>query len=135
MDLFLSLLLVLHLVALVVAGATNVAMPLVGRAMGVAPPETRQRLAPIARRLSQNARGALAVLVLTGIAMVQLRYGGDVLGLGPWFLAKLACVVAILVALVAGLVLKPGAIDPRIFAWTTRLALLGIIVCSVMTFG
>ncbi|MBZ0229512.1 MAG: hypothetical protein K8F58_13810 [Bauldia sp.] len=135
MDLTFSILLVLHLTALVVGGATNVAMPLLGRQMAGAPPEALGRLGPIARQLGINSRAALAVLVVTGLAMLWLRYGGDAAGLGPWFVAKLVFIALILVALLVGLVARPGTLDPRIFALVTRVALFGIIASSVMTFG
>jgi hypothetical protein len=135
MDLAFDLLLILHLGALVVGGATNVAMPLVGRQMAGAPPEVLGRLGPIARQLSLNSRIAVGVLVVTGIAMLWLRYGGDAAGLGPWFITKLVFVGVILAALAIGLLAKPGAINPRVFGLVTRLALIGIIVASVLTFG
>ena len=135
MDLTFSILLVLHLTALVVGGAPNVAMPLLGRQMAGAPPEALGRLGPIARQLGINSRAALAVLVVTGLAMLWLRYGGDAAGLGPWFVAKLVFIALILVALLVGLVARPGTLDPRIFALVTRVALFGIIASSVMTFG
>ena len=135
MDLTFSILLVLHLTALVVGGAANVAMPLLGRQMAGASPEALGRLGPIARQLGINSRAALAVLVVTGLAMLWLRYGGDAAGLGPWFVAKLVFIALILVALLVGLVARPGTLDPRIFALVTRVALFGIIASSVMTFG
>ena len=75
------------------------------------------------------------MLVVTGLAMLWLRYGGDAAGLGPWFVAKLVFIALILVALLVGLVARAGTLDPRIFALVTRVALFGIIASSVMTFG
>jgi len=135
MDLAFDILLILHLGALVVGGATNIAMPLVGRQMAGAPPEVVGRLGPIARQLSLNSRIAVGVLIVTGAAMLWLRYGGDAAGLGPWFIAKLALVAVILAALAVGLLAKPGTINPRLFGLITRTALIGIIVASVITFG
>lgn len=135
MDIAFSILLMIHLGSFVVGGATNVAMPLIGRQMADAPPETLSRLGPIARRLQLNSQIALGLLVLTGIAMLWLRYDGNVTGLGPWFLAKLVFIGVILVTVVLGFVLKPERINPRIFGTTMRLALIGIVVCSVMAFG
>jgi uncharacterized membrane protein SirB2 len=135
MDLAFSILLMIHLASLVVGGATNIAMPLIGRQMAGASPDTLSRLGPIAKRLQLNSQIALGLLVLTGITMLWLRYDGNAAGLGPWFIAKLTFVGIILVALVLGLVLKPEQINPRVFGLTMRLALIGIVVCSVMTFG
>jgi protoporphyrinogen IX oxidase len=134
-DTAFKLLFIIHLVSLVVGGATNVAMPLVGRQLAGATPEVLARLGPIARRLQLNSQVALGLLVVTGIAMLWLRYDGQVTALGPWFIAKLAFVGVILAALAAGLVLKPEQVNPKIFGLTMRIALIGIVVCSVMTFG
>lgn len=135
MDLAFSILLMIHLAALVVGGATNVAMPVIGRQMAGASPEVMTRLGPVALRLRVNAHVALAVLVATGAAMLWLRYDGNAVGLGPWFVAKMGFVILIVASLVAGLMLRPGAVSPRTMGMVTRIALVGIVVCSVMTFG
>lgn len=134
-DLTFSILLMIHLAALVVGGATNVAMPLIGRQMAGATPDVLARLGPIARRLQLNSQIALGLLVLTGITMLWLRYDGNAAGLGPWFIAKLSFVGIILIALVLSLALKPEQINPRLFGLIMRFALIGIVICSVMTFG
>lgn len=135
MDIAFSILLMIHLASLVVGGATNVAMPLIGRRMAGASPDTLARLGPIAKQLQLNAQIALTLLVLTGIAMLWLRYDGQIVALGPWFITKLAFIGVILLATVLGLILKPQQINPRIFGLTMRFALIGIVICSVMTFG
>ena len=110
-------------------------MPLVGRQMAGASPDVASRLGPIANRLRLNSHVALAMLVATGVAMLWLRYNGDAAALGPWFVAKMAFVVLIVISLGASLMLRPGTISPRVFGMTTWVALIGIVVCSVMTFG
>jgi putative membrane protein len=135
MDIFFNILLMIHLGSLVVGGAATVAMPLVGRQMAGAAPEALGRLGPIARQLQLNARIAVGLLVLTGIAMLWLRYGGDAAGLGPWFIAKLCFVGIILVSVVLGMTVSPATIKPQTLGGIMRLSLVGIVVCSVMTFG
>lgn len=135
MDTLFNILLMIHLGSLVIGGATTVAMPLVGRQMAGAAPDTLGRLEPIARQLQLNSRIAVGVLVLTGVAMLWLRYGGDAGGLGPWFIAKLTFVGVILVSLVLSLTVSPATIRPQVFGLAMRLSLIGIVVCSVMTFG
>ena len=92
-------------------------------------------LGSIAKRLQLNSQIALGLLVLTGIMMLWLRYDGQAGALGPWFIAKLAFVGVILLTLVLGFILKPEQINPRVFGLTMRVALIGIVICSVMTFG
>lgn len=135
METLFNILLMIHLGALVVGGATTVAMPLVGRQMAGAAPETLGRLGPIARQLQLNARIAVGVLLVTGIAMLWLRYDGNAVGLGPWFVAKLTFVGVILVAVVLSLTVSPSRIRPPVLGGIMRLALIGIVICSVMAFG
>lgn len=133
MDLTFKLLLIIHLLSLVVGGTTAVAMPIV---MGArAAPETMATLGAIGGRLSMNSRIAFGMLLLTGIAMLWLRYGGNPAALGSWFIAKLILVTLILVAMAGALVLGRERINPRIFGTITGGSLLGIVICSVMTFG
>ncbi len=135
MDLTFNILLMLHLGALVVAGATNVAMPLIGRQMAGATPDVIARLGPIAGRLSLNGRISLGVLVLTGIALLWLRYDGNAGGLGPWFTAKMALVIGIVVLSVAGLFARRIPVSPKLFGLFNRALLVAIVVCAVMAFG
>lgn len=135
MDLAFNLLLIVHIISLIVGAATNVVMPLIGPQMAGAPPEVASRLGPIAERLSVNARWALGLLVLTGIAMLWLRYDGQAAALGSWFIAKLVFVGVILVTLVLSLALPRERLNPRVFGMAMRISLIGIVVCSVVAFN
>ena len=134
MDITFQLLLITHLLALVVGTATTVAMPVVMGRMAGASPDGRQMLASIGNRLSLNARIAFGVLLLSGFAMVMVRYGG-VDGMSVWFWVKMGLVVVVLVSLILGAVAKPGTLSPRVMGWITRLALIGIIVSAVFAFN
>ena len=134
MDLGFNILLFIHLVALVVGAATNVAMPLVGGQMARAAPEARAGLGAIARALGINARIAIAVLIASGLAMVWVRYGGFDL-FNTWFWVKMVLVVLIVALMVVGSVLPPGKINPRLFGMMARVALLGIILTAVFAFN
>lgn len=134
MDLTFDVLLIVHLLALAVGTATTVAMPVVMGRMKGASPDTRQSLVAIGTRLSLNARFAFGILLLSGLAMVYLRYGGFD-GMSPWFWAKMALVAVVLAAMIAGAVSKPGNINPQVLAWITRLSLIGIIVSAVFAFN
>ncbi len=134
MDLTFNILLILHLAAFGLAIATTIAAPLVGSRMAAAPPEARPLLGSIARQLMLNARIAFAVLLVTGISMVYVRYGGFE-GQSAWFFVKMGLVAVILVAMIVGAVAKPGAINMRIMGWITRLSMAGIVISAVMAFN
>lgn len=133
MDYLFQLLLVIHLLALVVGTATTVAMPVVMSRMAGAGPEARPSFMSIGKRLSLNARVAVGVLVLSGLAMVLVRYGGFE-AMSGWFWFKMVLVTVIIVAMVLGLVARPGALNPRVMSVITRGAIIGIIVASVLAF-
>ena len=134
MDLGFNILLFVHLVALVVGAATNVAMPLVAGQMARAAPEARAGLGAIARALGINTRIAVAVLIASGLAMVWVRYGGFDL-FNTWFWVKMVLVVLIVALMVVGSVLPPGKINPRLFGMVARVVLLGIILTAVFAFN
>ena len=134
MDMWFNLLLIVHLVALVVGTATTIVMPVVMGRMAGASPDGRHLLAGIVNRLSLNARIAFGVLLLSGLAMVYVRYGGFE-GMSPWFWVKMMLVAVVLVALILSAVARPGSINPRIMGWITRLSLLGIVVSAVFAFN
>ena len=88
----------------------------------------------IVKQLSLNARIAFGLLLVTGISMVYVRYGGFE-GQSPWFYAKMGLVVVILAALTLSAVAKPGTLNPQVMGWITRLAMAGIIISAVMAFN
>jgi putative membrane protein len=134
MDLTFNILLIIHLAALGLAIATTIAAPLVGSRMALATPESRPLLGGIGKQLMLNARIAFGLLLITGIAMILVRYGGFE-GQSVWFFVKMGLVAVVLIAMVIGAVTKPGTISPRIMGWITRLALAGIIISAVMAFN
>lgn len=129
-----NLLLVVHLISLGVGLAGNIVMPLIGRRMAGATPEMRSTLGGLGAEIGRDGRIAFGLLVVTGITMVAMRYGGDVAGLGPWFQAKMVFVVLLLVALVVSAV-KPNLVKPQVFGLVMRLLLLGIVLCAVFAFN
>jgi len=135
MDLVFNLLLVLHLAAFGLGISTTIVAPIIGARMPKAPPEARPTLGGILARLALNARVAMGLLLLTGIAMVLMRYNGDFAGIGPWFVVKLALVAVIVVLMLLGIVLKRGVLNPRIMGWITRLSMAGIVIAAVMAFN
>jgi putative membrane protein len=134
MDLTFNILLIIHLAAFGLGIATTIAAPLVGSRMALATPESRPLLGGIGKQLTLNARIAFGLLLVTGIAMVFVRYGGFE-GQSPWFYVKMGLVVVILAALTLSAVAKPGSLNPRVMGWITRLAMAGIIISVVMAFN
>jgi uncharacterized membrane protein SirB2 len=135
MDLTFNLLLIVHLAAFGLGISTTFVAPIIGSRMPKAPPEARPTLIAILGRLTLNARVAMGLLLVTGIAMVYVRYGGDFSGIGPWFLVKMGLVAFILAMMILGIVLKPGTLNPRVMGWLTRLSMAGIIISAVMAFN
>ena len=135
MDITFNLLLIVHLAAFGLGISTTFVAPIIGARMPKAPPEARQTLLGILGRLTLNARVAMGLLLITGIAMVVVRYNSDFAGMGPWFFVKMGLVAFILVMMALGAVLKPGTLNPRVMGWLTRLAMAGIVVSAVMAFN
>ncbi len=129
-----NLLLFVHLVALGFGLAGNIVGPLIGKHMTTAGPETRAAFGGLGAEIGRNGRIAFGVLIITGITMVYVRYGGDFAGLGPWFQAKMAFIVIMLVLLVLAAV-RPSAIKPQIFGLAMRVLLLGTVLCAVFAFS
>lgn len=134
MDLTFNLLLIVHLAAFGLAISTTIVAPLIGSRIAAAPPDARPLLGGIGKRLSINARIAFGLLLLTGIAMVYVRYGGFE-GQSVWFFIKMGLVVVVLIAMIVGIVAKPGTISPKLMGWITRLAMAGIVISAVMAFN
>ena len=135
MDLVFNLLLIVHLAAFGLGISTTFVAPIVGARMPKAPPEARPTLGAILARLTLNARVAMGLLLVTGIAMVFVRYNGDFANMGPWFFVKMGLVAFLLVLMILGAVLKPGTLNPRVMGWLTRLSMAGIVIAAVMAFN
>ncbi len=133
MDYLFDFLLVCHLLALGVGAATVIGGPIVMSRMAGATPDGRQMLGGIAGRLGLNARIALGVLVLTGLLMVWVRYGG-VDAMNAWFWVKMALVLLIVLAMIVGAAAR-GRISPKALGWVTRLSFLGIVIAAVLAFN
>lgn len=133
MDILISFLLFLHFASIAAAGASVVAMPMIGRQLRLAMPEARAGYGAIAQQVGLAARGAFGMLLLTGLLLVWLRYGG-VEALGPWFWVKMFFVAVMAGLMLAGIAFR-GRIDPRLFGLLTRLCFAAIIVAAVLAFS
>jgi protoporphyrinogen IX oxidase len=142
MEILVNIILWVHLVALVGAGASAVAMPVIGGRMGSASPETRTVLFGIVRRISTSARGALVLLLITGPLLFWLRWDFTAPSM-VWFAIKMVLVLVILVCvIVAGIngskaqsgdtnAARTAAVAGRIMG----AALLGVIFAAVFAFN
>ncbi len=98
MELTAKLILWVHLSSLLLAGCATFAAPLVARMMAQADAAQRPVFGPILAKLSALGRMALVLLVLSGLGLIWVKYGGFA-GQNGWFHLKLTLVV-ILCALV-----------------------------------
>jgi putative membrane protein len=142
MDILNTILLILHLLALVAGGGVSVGMQTMGRLMPTATPDQRVGYMRLGGALSQIGRFAIGTLVVTGVIMVVTKFGG-VEGLNFWFWVKMALVVVMIV----GIVISTGA-SKRIQAgdataaplarqggMISGIALLGVIITAVLAFN
>lgn len=134
MDLTFNLLLIIHLAAFGLGISTTFVAPIIGSRLPKAPAEARPTLLGILGRLTLNARVAMGLLLVTGIAMAFVRYGGFA-DLSPWFYVKMGLVAFIVLMMILGALLKPGTISPKIMGWLTRLSMAGIVISAVMAFN
>lgn len=133
MDPTFQIFLFIHLVAFAVGAATNVAMPIVAGQLAGAGPEMAPRFGAIAKRLSNNARAAVVILIISGVGLVYLRYGGFE-GMNAWFWVKMALVAFIVVMMGVGAFL-PQLLNPKVFGPVMRVTLLGIVLAAVFAFN
>ncbi|KFC66309.1 putative membrane protein [Devosia sp. LC5] len=142
MDILINLLFWVHLLALVGGGASSVAMPIIGGKLATADGTTRETLFEIAGRLSKTGRGALGVLIVTGIVLFWLKWDFS----APymiWFGVKMALVLLLLGAVtVSGIQFKKARAGDVAAARTARmagqvagLALAGVILSAVFAFN
>jgi protoporphyrinogen IX oxidase len=142
MEIINGILFWIHLVALVGGGAAGVVMPIIGRQMPTATPETRAALLAVGYRMSVVGRGAISVLIVTGPLLFWLKWNFSAPSM-IWFGIKMVLVVALLVTVsISGINLKKAQSGDAAAAATARrmgpingIILLGIILAAVFAFG
>src|SRR5580765_514087 len=97
MDFLIKFTVFLHLTGLAFGTVANVVMPLVGAEMARAEGGSRASLGRIADRVQSYSKISLAAILVSGLALVFLQYGGNVMAMGPWFIVKMVLVVTLLV--------------------------------------
>ena len=91
MDIVISLLFWIHLVALGLGAVASFGLPVVGAQMPTATAETRPTLFRVAEGLTRLGRIGLGTLIVTGPLLVWLKFGG-MAGFTWWFTAKMVFV-------------------------------------------
>jgi hypothetical protein len=134
MDLVIKFMVFLHLTGLAFGTVANVVMPLLGSEMAKADAPSLGGLRRIAGKVQSYSKVALVTILVSGVALVFLRYDGNVLALGPWFIVKMVLVAALLV-FVGLTIFAPRALNPRIGGMASRFLLLAIIATAVIAFN
>lgn len=99
MEIVINILVWLHFLALAAGGAAAFGMPVVGARMASAPPEARPVLMGVMKGISTISRAGLATLIVTGLLIVWLKYGG--VG-SVWFWIKMVLVAGLLAGVILG---------------------------------
>lgn len=141
MDIVNNLLFWLHLMALALGGAASFGIPVVASRMPTATPEMRPTLLAIMHGLSKVGRAGIGTLIVTGLLLVWLKFGG-IDKMTVWFWVKMVLVVALLAGVIyAGMLFKRTMAGdtaaaqqmPRVGMINTAL-LLGIVLSAVFAF-
>ncbi|HZY50988.1 MAG TPA: hypothetical protein VFE64_14555 [Devosia sp.] len=138
MDIVFDVALAAHLLALLAAGAAIFGIPIVAGRMASVGPEVRPVLGGLAQSLGRVSQIALVVLLISGPLMVWLRYGGFS-GMNVWFWVKMGLIAVAAAAIIAGARLRGAGGAPTqagmILVWTSRLALVGVVIAAVLAFN
>ena len=143
MDIINNLLFWLHFVGLGLGAAATFGIAVVGSRMGSATPEQRGALFGVTNRLSTMGRAALGVLIITGPLIAWLKFGNAYEAFGPWFTAKMVCVVLLLASVIySGIMAKraqngdmsAAGMLPRLGVLNIALLLL-IVLAAVFAFN
>ncbi len=133
---------IVHLLSLAAALGMTTANLITMRYVGGVDAAARPAFGPLGRSFGAYGVMAVALLWVTGIALLLLKY--DVSGLSGWFTAKLVMVV-ILTALVISVrkigtkAIAEGSPPPMPLMWQITSAMLAsgalIVVCAVLAFN
>ena len=137
-----NLLLWIHIVALVAGGSNTVVMPIIGATLPRVDEQTRATLFRIGFHMGTVGKVAAATLLISGPLLLWLKYGG-LLGVSPWFWAKMALMVIMFAAIVFEEVnFKKSALGDQAAARNSKLggiiatvAFLGVLLAAVFAFN
>jgi putative membrane protein len=137
-----NLLLWIHIVALVAAGSNTVVMPIIGATLSKVDEQTRATLFRIGFHMGTIGKVAAATLLVSGPLLLWLKYGG-LLGVTPWFWAKMVLIVVMFGAIVFEEInFKKSASGDQAAARNSKLggivatvAFLGVLLAAVFAFN
>ena len=101
MDVFVTILLWIHIVAFVAGGSNSVVGPVIGARLAGATPDGKAAYFGVMNTLSKVGRASMITLLVTGPLIIWLRYGGFD-GVNFWFWIKMALIVVMLVSIIIG---------------------------------
>lgn len=101
MDVFINILIFVHIVAFIAGGSNSVVGPVISARLGGATPDQRDAYYGVMNQLAQVGKVAMVALLVSGPLILWLRYGG-LEGASIWFWIKMVLVVVMLVAIVIG---------------------------------
>lgn len=142
MDLIINLLIWVHIIAFIAGGASSVAGPVVAARLPSATPDAKLAYYGLMNSLSQIGKSAMVTLLVTGVAILWLKYGG-LDGASVWFWVKMALIVVMLVAIIyGGIQFKKAQAGDATAARLAdgahviiSLALLGVLLSAVLAFN
>lgn len=101
MGIVINLLIWAHILAFVAGGSNSVVGPVIGARLAGATPDVRAGYYGVMDRLSQVGKVSMVVLLVSGPAILWLKYGG-LAGASLWFWAKMVLVAVMLFAIIYG---------------------------------
>ena len=101
MDIVINLLIWAHILAFVAGGSNSVVGPVIGARIAGASPDAREGYYSVMDALAQVGKVSMVVLLVSGPAILWLKYGG-IGGASIWFWIKMALVVVMLVSIIYG---------------------------------
>ncbi len=101
MDIVVSLLIWVHIIAFVAGGSNSVVGPVIGARMAGATPDQQAGYFGVMNRLAQVGKVAMVALLVTGPLIMFMKYGG-LGGASIWFWIKMALVALMLASIIYG---------------------------------
>ena len=137
-----SLLLWIHIVALVAGGSNTVVMPIIGATLPKVDEQARATLFGIGFHMATVGKVAAATLLISGPLLLWLKYGG-LHGVTPWFWVKMVLMVVMFAAIVfeetnfkkLATGDQAAARNSKLGGIIASIAFLGVLLAAVLAFN